>query len=316
MENTKDKKRTLTENIRMILRGYKMLFKLSPINMFWRTVNCISQQLTPFLTLYMTSLIINELVAGAVWERLFLLALITVGGQFFIATAINFINWKAYQYESIMWLKEELWYMEHQNTMKYMYLEDSEITMLRTEIANAKNQSAMGFMQLYWGWWFLLSSTVNIVLSVALTASMIIKTAPGIYDGFLGFASSPVSAVILVLLIIGDVVVSILCSNRATTKIRDLRSEYQKNNIRLNGYTSCYGNDTAIFDMRRIILPNFLKAVDPDYRNNIGNVNIKYNTLKKIWSAIMYFSLLVFVGAKAYIGVFGIGSLILYRGTV
>ncbi len=318
-KNKKSKEKKNSEyikNIKMISRGYKMLFKLSPVNMFWRTVNCISQQLTPYLTLFMSALIINEILAGAGKNRLITLALITVGGQFLIAAAINFINWKAAQYESVMWQHEELCYMEHQNAMKYEFLEDSDITMLRMEIANAKQQSAMGFMQLYWGYWFLLSSAVNIILSVSLTASMIFKTPAVSPGGLLGAAASPASAIILLLLIIGDVIVSVYSSNVATLKTRTLWEGYHKRNMRLDGYFRCQGNDSAVFDMRRIILPNFKKADNPAFFNEIGNINLKYGTLQQVWAAVMYFMLLLFVGAKAYIGVFGIGSLILYRGTV
>lgn len=317
MDNNQSKqKRTLKENIRMVLKGYKLLFRLSPINMVWRTINCIAQQLTPYLTLYMSALIINELIAGADIQRLLTLVLITVGGQFLIATIINFINWKAYQYESVMWQHEELCYMEHQNTIKYKYLEDSEITTLRREIAESKNQGALGLMQLYWGYWFLLSSVINIILSVSLTASMIFMSAPIGDNGFLNFVAGPISAIILLALILGDVVLSIISTNRSTTKIRDLRQEYQKRNLRLDGYLNCQGNDAAIFDMRKIIIPNFLRAVDPKYRTEVRNVNIRYNTFTRIWSAAMYFVLLLFVGAKAYVGIIGIGSFILYRGTV
>ena len=62
MKNKRE--RTFKEELKLIFRGYKILYKTCPVNMFWRTVNCISQQLSPYLSLYMSSLLLNELEGG------------------------------------------------------------------------------------------------------------------------------------------------------------------------------------------------------------------------------------------------------------
>jgi ATP-binding cassette subfamily B protein len=314
----KQRERSIKEELALIWRGYKLLYKTCPANMFWRTVNCISQQLSPYLTLFMSSLIINELAAGADINKLMKYAFITVVGEFILRVAIHFINWMAYKYESLQWYHEDMFFLEYQNTMKYEHLENPKVYELRNQISMMKDHVAGGLIQLYWCYWFVVSSTVNVILSVSLTASMLTMTAKGDFNGFFAFINKPVSSVIVLLLIAINVVVQIVSANRETKKSYDIWNEFTKKNIRVKAFLKHHnGSDSVIFDMRKLILDETLKVwLDKSYYVRSNKNSLKYNNYRTIWTAIMNMALFIFIGAKAYIGVFGIGSFVLYRGTV
>ena len=315
MKNKRE--RTFKEELKLIFRGYKILYKTCPVNMFWRTVNCISQQLSPYLTLYMSSLILNELAGGRDLTKLLTYAYITVGGEFLLRVIIHFINWMAYKYESLQWYHEDMFFLEHQNRMKYEHLEEPKVTELRNQIAMMKDHMAGGLIQLYWCYWFVIASTVNIILSVSLTASMLTMTAEGNFSGFFAFINSPVSSVVVLVLIIINVVVQIYSSNKETHKSYEIWNDFTKKNIRVQSFLRHDGSDCVIFDMRKLILDETLNVwLDKSYYISSNKISLKYNNYRTIWTAIMNIALFVFIGAKAYIKVFGIGSFILYRGTV
>ncbi len=313
----KTRERTVKQEIALILRGYKLLYKTCPANMFWRTVNCISQQLSPYLHLYMSALIINELAAGADMDKLLTYAAITVGGEFLLRTAIHFINWMAYKYESLQWQSEDMFFLDYQNRMKYEHLEDPEVTRLRQKIAMMKDHIAGGIMQLYWCYWFVTDATVNVILSVTLTASMLTMTAKGNFDGFFAFINSPYSAFVILALIGVNALVQIISSNHETRKSYEIWESFTNKNIRVNAFLNHDGNDFVIFNMRKLMLGEMSKVwLDKSYYVRSNKNRLKYNTYREVWSAVMNIALFIFIGAKAFIGVFGVGSFLLYQGTV
>ena len=62
MNKAKNSKRTLKENLAMIVRGYKIVFKIYPKYIVWRIIGDVIDTAAPYFSVLMTSLIINELV--------------------------------------------------------------------------------------------------------------------------------------------------------------------------------------------------------------------------------------------------------------
>ena len=73
--------RSLKTDLGLILRGYRVVYELSPQNFIWSTISIIANQFSPYFTTFMSAEIINQLIAGAALETLFTLALITETGQ-------------------------------------------------------------------------------------------------------------------------------------------------------------------------------------------------------------------------------------------
>ncbi len=317
-QKNEKQKRSLSEHLHMIVRGYKMLFSLSKACMVWRTLNCIVQQLSPYVALYMSSLIINELLRGAAFERLITLAAVTVLSQFAIAMLVHVINRFAEKYDAIIWQYAELWYQEQQNRMKYEYLDDADITMLRTRIQNASNYGGNGFLRLYWSWWNFVSGVINVLLSVSLSLSLFITFSAQPQSGFFAFINSPWSGLCLLAVIALNIYVSVLTTMRSADYWTRRQNELSKRFMRSNGYWNIsWGMDSLIFNLRSLALPYVQKTVDPPYRNETEMTAFRRYQLPRVsMLALMDALLFLFVGAKAYIGVIGIGSLLLYRGTV
>ncbi len=317
MKKDKQKKRSFKENASMILRGYKMLFTFSRKAMVWRTVNAIYQQLPSYFILYMSARILNELIAGSDYERLLTLAIITVVGQFLLSMLSNFINRKAEKTDQVMWNIQDLFYMKKQNRMEYRYLDDSDITIMRLKIVNAANFGGYGFMQLYWCWWQIIRAVVDIIMSVTLAASLFLALSSEPQTGVFAFINSLWSSLVLAVMIALNIIISTILSNRRAAYNISRGNEMSKMYMSSNAYWNIsWGMDSRIFRFGRIAIPHIIKANAPEFREETRRVAFRYGASNTILMAILNIAMYLFVGAKAFMGVIGIGNIMLYYGTI
>lgn len=316
MKNKKYK-RTLREDARLIIKGYKLLWKMSPANVIWRFLYCISYYIAPYFSLYMSALIIDEIVAGADFKRLFTLAIITVTGNFALnILAQTVIGRVAIHYERVQWYRNEKMMTDAESRMQYKHLEDPEIALMASKIRHYTYYGSNGIMQLYWSIWFITQGVFNIIASVTLTASMFTLTAQGDFQGFLAFANSPLSALTLIAVIAINILVQVKCSAKRRRESKEAWNDFSEDNERAFSMMQ-NTEDMHISGAREFIRQRTKDVfVRPRYLQKLTKINTRYETIGVIWNALMNIGLFIYIGAKAYIGVFGIGSFVLYRGTV
>lgn len=310
------KEYSIRENLRLLRRGYKVMLTFSKKTMVWRCINSLCRQLSSYWMMYMSALIINELIVGKAFKYLLALALVTVSARFLLAIAVSIIERIMEKEDSIMRQIVDLYYFKKQNRMEYRYLDDADITYLRTRIANA-NDHDDGLMRLHWGVWFFLDTIVNLILSVSLSISLFVTFSAVPQSGFLGFVNTPWSSVVLGILILCNVVISVILSNRSADyqvmRSNKLSKMYQVS----NGYRdTSFERDSKIFGLGYIAIPYIRKSNDPKYRSETATHLFWYSAVETALMALMNCVLYVFVGAKAYMGIIGIGNIMLYHGTI
>lgn len=318
MKKNRKYKRTLREDIRMIVRGYKLVWKMSPMNVVWRMAYVASLQISPYFSLYMSALLIDELTAGASAERLLMLAVITVVGTLAVSiVSQNLIGRQAAKYEAIQWQRDEKFFADIEARMQYCHLETPETSLLRDQIAHSKSYGGNGLMTLYWSIWFITEALINLIASVSLTASMLSMSADGTFTGFLAFANSPYSALLIVAIIAVNIVVQVRTSARKKVLLDQNWNEYsaeRKRGFRLLGVR---GEDVFQMGMKDFLIRRTREHfIRPKVWEHSFRIQWRYGCIGTVWNALMNIALFVYVGARAYIGVFGIGSFVLYRGTV
>ena len=314
-------KRSFRKELSLIVKGYKLLFKMSKANMILRAVNAVWPQITPYITLYMSSEMLNELASGADISRLLTLALITVVSALAISMIGRWIDHWAWLYEHIMWDNNRLEFNRVQNKMKYQHLEDPEVAKLKSEILHMMNYGGNGLMQLYWTWYSLFNALFNLIASVALTVSMFSMYAEGDHGAFLNFINSPWSALIVIILIVTNVAVSMVTSNRQTRKQRRIWNEVTHEYRRAEALRRYFMNpEISLAQAGKYLMTIskkfFLTREKQNYYERQQNIGFRYGAVRTVWSTVMNIALYIYVGAKAFIGAFGIGSFVLYRGTV
>lgn len=310
-------KRTLREDLKLILRGYKLLFNICPAGMVWRTVNCIVQQIWPYFSLYMSALIINAMAAGAELKELLLLAAVTVFGMLFLNLSMHLVSRKAEETESIQWNLNELYLLKVQCKMQYKHFEDPKTALLRQTIRNHSNYGGHGLSKLYWTYWELLSSTINLIFSLSLTASMFRMVDGAGLTGFPAFANSPWSGLLILGVILGNVLFQLWRIKKFDLKTTEEWGDFNTRFAHSNAFMHGEKPDVKVFGAVGFTLSRSERVLaDRGYIRKLFKIGTTSNLLSPCVAAVMNLCLALYVGAKAFIGVFGIGDFVLYLGTV
>lgn len=311
------KKRTLREDWKLILRGVRLCWQISPKFMVYRVACVLEQRISPYFATYMSALLVNELAGKCDPARLARLAFITVLGTLAISVGKSVLNGRLNIRFNSFRQRVELYIAGQQSRMQYEHCENPEVSALRENIALAMdhgrglpNLMADALPEL-------IACICNLAVSASLTFSMFRTVRDDSLTGFLAFINSPGSAVLLLLLIFLNVILSARIAGAHTAKLKQAWDPQAKINQFMSVYNGMKGTDVTIFNMRKIILKECRKAlIKPAYLENVEKVRTKYSTLSMLQEAVLRTAIFVTTAAKAFIGTFGIGNFLLYKRTV
>lgn len=309
-------RRSLREDLMLITRGFRVLYEVCPQNFIWKTISCIVFQIAPYFTLYLSSLIINALASGFPHRNVWILAAVTVVGQFLINILIHLANQKTEELEDIDFNLNELYMLKVQCRMQYKHLENPEIVQLRQRIRDFSNFGGYGLRKLYWSYGTFISAVVNVFFSVSLIVVLLIGKSDKNLEGFFLFINHPFSALILVVLIIINLVAQMVNIYYFEPKYTKIWSDFNVQSARCNGYLQ-FNADTIIMGATELSLKrcNDVLVKTGYLRENLLN-RIESSVVSHILKATVNLALYIYVGAKVYIGALEIGSFVLYTGMI
>ncbi|MDD6800380.1 MAG: ABC transporter ATP-binding protein [Firmicutes bacterium] len=315
MKNNENK-RTLREDWALIRRAIGILNEIMPGFWFWQAVCTLLETFTPYFGLYMSAQMVNELAGDCNPKKMLILAGITVVVGFVISVVTRFIQSRRTMKDYLMFQKHEAYMIDVQNNLQYEHLENPDVVLLRSKIFAAMAATGGGINTVKWAVQGLVGNILNIVFSVSLTVSMFSMAAEGEFTGIFAFINSPFSAVIIIALIVVNTVLSIRMSNDSTVKINEVVADLAQSNTILGVYSRAKGSDMIIFNLNRIVMEEYRRyQLSPVWIKKMEQVQIKFGVLSMILNAVLNIALFLFVAAKAFIGVFGIGNFLLYQGT-
>ncbi len=309
-------KRGLWEEWRLIWRGMKILNEILPHFWLYQVLCTIAETFSPYFGLYMSALLVNELAGDCDYRRLLQLAGVTVLGGLLISLVIKLLQSRRELYDNFMYHRHETYMIDIQNEFQYEHLEDPDVLLRRSEIFAGMNASLAGLFQVRWELPSLLGNILGVVFSASLTVSMFTLTAQGEYAGLFGFINAPASAVVILALIMVNALCSIKISGARAVKEQETVGKLAKLNTHYSAFSRLWGADMIVFDLNRIVMEEFRKHnLRPEWVAEREKVTVKYNFLSILLNAALNLCVFLFIAAKAFIGVFGIGSFILYQGT-
>lgn len=317
MKRNNSEKRTLREEWKLTARGIKIWNELIPGYWLSQVFCILAETFSPYFGIYMSARLVDELAGGSSTDRLLTLAAVTVCGGCLLSVLTRMLQGQSRLRGEYMMEQPEEYILHMQNAHQYEHLENPDIVLLRSKIWTDFTSFGGGLLRLIWAVPNLMRGFFNLIFSVALTVSMFVRTAEGDYTGVFKFINSPLSVVVLVVLIAGNTYFSVRISATRTQKTQEAIDGLSESNMRLHTYSSLWTSDMNIFGLHSIVLDQMHKYnVHPAWVVKVQKVSIKYDSLSIVLNAVLNLSVFLFVAAKAFIGVFGIGSFILYQGTV
>lgn len=309
-------------DLQTIIQGYRLLYSIDKDLIIYKTLRAVVSLISPYSTLYLTSQLINGISSGKSFRQLMLYAVLIVLINLLVSVVNRLISRKVSIANQNLRSSIELYFNSVNMKMQYEHLEDPDTHIKRNRIFVAQDSNGLGIMILPWQIESLISSAASIVLSTALTVSLFALRAPGEYSGVWQFINSPFSVFIVVALLLLNILVNIKTTSRSSEIFyREIKHLSNSNNMAyyyikmLNDYESAA--EVRIFNEVSLIQKAWLNPlIHPAYVTKIVRSNAHFTRIQSYTGFVMNLVLYLFIGAKAYMGAFGIGNLVLYTGTV
>jgi len=310
------------EAIILTLRGYKFWYKIDKNIIIYKILYAICGIVSPYTTVYISALLITGIAEGKELKKLFSYALAIVGINLIMSFLNRMCLRKINASQNFMWEKKEIFFNSVNMSMQYEHLENPETYLKRDRIFEAQNANGFGTWMLLWHIEQFIRGIFSVIISISLSISLFILKAPGTYSGIWALINSPLSVIVVIAMIILNIYINILTVTRQSDFLYKEIEELQNDNRIYKYYNEMLENYNAaaeirIFDEKSLIEKSWLNIyMHPKYMTNIIKYYRKTGRLRVLTTFFMNITLYLFIGAKAYMGAFGIGNFVLYISTI
>ena len=324
MEKNK-KLKSWNEMIKLNSRALKMFYKRYPQMVLSRLLSVIWTALTPYVGIYFSALVIDELAGRRDMARLQFLVLLTLGSAALLALGSAFLNkWKETQ-NAGLWLKVEQIFSEKLLDMDYVNLDETETAELLSTIRQNENGGGWGLYRVMINYEGLCSSALTLLGGISLTVTLFTSRVPE-SAGAYTILNNPwfVVLVIAVMLVITYIAPALL--NKAGSYWA-LNADSHNLGNRLMGFFGYLGYNREIAaDVRMYrqdkMCDRYNRNKEDAFSSNglfahltwgpIGFYSAASSAVSVIVTGVVY----VFVCLKAWAGAFGSGAVTQYVASI
>lgn len=303
------------KRIEITRRGYGVLHTYVPGLIRAKVFSAVAEALLPFISIWFSARIINELVGERNKKMLVLYVVLAVGIHFIFSMVKNVYDKIVDEKQSGMWSYFNKIFTDKQMSMDYVDLENQDIQKQKQKAEENLFIFGNGLGQLVWDTESLVKVAVGIVASVSLTVSLFTaKSGNRIMDSELW-----ILGIFFVMVLFGYVYQ--LLTQRENTVF----NKWMEGTVWYNRSFMFYGHelydntrrakDVRIYGQEKIAEREFVKM---EKHNEANNEYIKKMSRCKaltlltrgIGNALCY----MYVVSKAALGAFGVGSIVQYVG--
>ena len=298
-------------------RGYGILAKYCPGLIRAKVLQSIAQTIAPFVTIWFSARIINEISNERKLSRLVLYVALTIGINFILSMIKNVMEKKVNDKESGMWNYFSKVFSDKQMEMDFVNLEDPDIRKQKQKAEENLFMFGNGLGQLVWDTSGLVEVFIGIAASIALTVSFFTsKSGNAIID-------SPIWIVGLLLIVI----LSGFITSKLKAKEQNVFEKWTESNVWFNRAFMFYGHelysdsarakDVRLYRQDRFADREMQKLQENNEKDNgllrkMSSCQSGLVLFKGICACLCY----LLVVAKAGLGAFAVGSIVQYVGAL
>lgn len=318
---SEEKKRPIKEHLQMIMRTIRILYQISPRMMIVSELGAIFRSFTPFVNIYMSAMIIDELAGACEVRTLVQYVLITIGLNLVIAL-INHVTAQISRAEEMLLnMRIHLLLANEGLKMDYTNIEDSHTRVLRNRIDEAMSSGRGGIGHCYSKQSYVLEIFCKVIISAVMSIKVFSILSAQTLTGFLAFMNTPWASLALAVLILVMSVFSGFSFKKAAKVLFNVWLDWPKRMTLSNYYSKEYigdaGKDIRLFHQKDLIKAEMDKwYAEPPFITAKFKINCKYDGINlgitSFLTGVVYF----FVAMKVVSGAFGIGSLVRYAGLI
>lgn len=301
--------------------GIKEIHKLQPWVIPTTILYAFVTAVSPFINIYMSAKIIDELVNAKDIERLIFLVTITIGLNLIIHLLSTGLNQLKLVLRSIMGQNQDMKINEKIIEIDYEHVENPEVHKLRSKIWDAENMNRGGIYSLIMNLEYLVGGIIVLCTSLALVGGLF-KSGIAIEEPLSFINTKLFSLGFLGIIVLGNIINLKLntMSQKKFFKYYGEVMDLNRSGLYYFQYGSNYntGKDIRLYNQGAIFKSVITSLVEGFRKvfNKIGNMRAKYNGIGGFISSLSGGLVYIFVGLKAIVGSISVGSMVQYTGSI
>ena len=318
------KKLTFIESMKSNLRAYKIWRKLTPRIFYADTCSAITKAIAPFVTIWISAQLINELASNRDPKTLFrwVMMQLIVSAIFALLNGV-LTRWETYELYKASQADDQI-YMDKMLKLDFADIDRQYVYDLYSQIVQVSNWAGWGLGMTLRDYIELVTAITQIAAGIVLSISLF--TLPVTPTSELAFLNHPLCAVLIVIAMLLVAILAPLCRNKGESYWSQMSEEAKFGNRVFSFFgTMSHERDRAVdlrmYNQQENICGIYLEREDTFGPNSsiakackgpMGLWLAASESISVILTAIIY----VFVCLKAWAGAFGVGSVTQYIGAI
>lgn len=311
--------------LRLNNRALKLFYKRYPQMILSRLISVVWNSLTPYVSIYLSALVIDELAGSRNVERLQLLVLITLASAAVIALGTALLKKWTEAQSAGMWFKVENILSEKMLDMDYVSLDETHTAELLSTIRQNMNGGGWGLYRVVVAYEELCSSILTILGGISLTVSLFVSRVPD-GAGALSALNNPLVVLAVITVMLAVTFIAPVLNNKSGSYYAKHADSHNLGNRLFSffgwlGYYSELAPDVRIYRQDRICNRHNHNKDDTFCSNGLfarfawgpmGLFAAAGSAVSVIFTGVVY----AFVCLKALAGAFGLGSVTQYVASI
>ena len=311
--------------LRLNNRALKLFYKRYPQMILSRLISVVWNSLTPYVSIYLSALVIDELAGSRNVERLQLLVIITLASAAVIALGTALLKKWTEAQSAGMWFKVENILSEKMLDMDYVSLDETHTAELLSTIRQNMNGGGWGLYRVVVAYEELCSSILTILGGISLTVSLFVSRVP-VGAGALSALNNPLVVLAVITVMLAVTFIAPVLNNKSGSYYAKHADSHNLGNRLFSffgwlGYYSELAPDVRIYRQDRICGRHNHNKDDTFCSNGLfarlawgpmGLFAAAGSAVSVIFTGVVY----AFVCLKALAGAFGLGSVTQYVASI
>ena len=311
--------------LRLNNRALKLFYKRYPQMILSRLISVVWNSLTPYVSIYLSALVIDELAGSRNVERLQLLVLITLASAAVIALGTALLKKWTEAQSAGMWFKVENILSEKMLDMDYVSLDETHTAELLSTIRQNMNGGGWGLYRVVVAYEELCSSILTILGGISLTVSLFVSRVP-VGAGALSALNNPLVVLAVITVMLAVTFIAPVLNNKSGSYYAKHADSHNLGNRLFSffgwlGYYSELAPDVRIYRQDRIC-DRHNHNKDDTFCSNGLFARLAWGPMGLFAAAVSAVSVIItgvvyaFVCLKALAGAFGLGSVTQYVASI
>lgn len=291
----------------MILRGISTMIKMEKAFMLLHlTIEAITP-IVPYLNIYMSARIIDELADSQNINTLFFYVSLTVGMNMILTLILGGLNQLKNYHQNQFYVNKSMYFSIKNMTMDYENMENKDIHLLLERI-KVESQTGHNEFYLFSRAGTFIKEMISIILALVLSFSL-----------FMNKSISFIIKITLLILISMVIYINYYSTKKSNKVNQEMYNQYAPLNGFYNFYTNFCFNYNAGKDIRLYTMEDFVELESEKFNNlshkisvTTAKVNLKYNILNTISIDILKICAYIFVALACVAGGVSIGNIAKY----